>query len=422
MSVLYQRPNGQPPNGPRPKSLRRVKPSRVVQALRIATLWGSSAAVTFAALTLWASFGAGRDEAGRTDVAAGGAGRVVSEAAPRDTAAPATMPSAIEIPLFLNEDATSAVPSAHGPTGTQALEERVREGERRRQATMDAAAAMGVELRRLEQALAERDRRIEQLTEHEQGLTRIVGHLEQRLATLHEQTRDAEGLIQNWTENRVAAVSALLTTVGVDSDLFLQRALRDGRTEAAAALTQAGETGSGGPLELFDDDTIALAAPTAGAPLVTDIDRMAAAQRLVSHLPLVAPLDYYSLTSGFGRRKDPLTGQVANHGGLDMIAAGGSEILATAPGIVTHAGPAGAYGNMVEIDHGLGFVTRYGHLKKVGVAAGDEVSFRQAIGVIGSTGRSTGRHLHYEVMIDGVRRDPSRFLEAGRQIVALFKS
>ena len=75
---------------------------------------------------------------------------------------------------------------------------------------------------------------------------------------------------------------------------------------------------------------------------------------------------------------------------------------------------------MVEIDHGMGVVTRYAHLKKVSVAAGDEVEFRQAVGIIGSTGRSTALHLHYEVRIDDVAYDPTRFLDAGRLLVGIF--
>jgi murein DD-endopeptidase MepM/ murein hydrolase activator NlpD len=75
---------------------------------------------------------------------------------------------------------------------------------------------------------------------------------------------------------------------------------------------------------------------------------------------------------------------------------------------------------MVEIDHGMGVITRYGHLKSVAVAVGDEVSFRQKIGVIGTTGRSTSRHLHYEVRVDGAPHDPGRFLDAGRYLVAIF--
>ena len=91
----------------------------------------------------------------------------------------------------------------------------------------------------------------------------------------------------------------------------------------------------------------------------------------------------------------------------------GAEIRATAAGRVVHAGPMGGYGNMVEIDHGNGLATRYGHMSEVLVAEGEEVKVGAVLGRIGSTGRSTGPHLHYEVRIDGEPVDPERFLKAG---------
>jgi murein DD-endopeptidase MepM/ murein hydrolase activator NlpD len=87
---------------------------------------------------------------------------------------------------------------------------------------------------------------------------------------------------------------------------------------------------------------------------------------------------------------------------------------------VVHAGPLGPYGNTVEIDHGMGVTTRFGHMKSVTVEVGQPVGYRDVIGVIGSTGRSTGRHLHYEVRIDGDPYDPAKFLNAGRYLVWAF--
>ena len=154
---------------------------------------------------------------------------------------------------------------------------------------------------------------------------------------------------------------------------------------------------------------------------VTDnLVRLGALQKLASSLPLAAPLDQFQVTSTYGKRKDPFNKSLAFHSGLDLGAPRGSEVLAAAPGTIVTAGPAGPYGNMVEIDHGMGVLTRYGHLKSVKVAVGDEVGFRQPIGVIGNTGRSTSRHLHYEIHVDGAPYDPSRFLEAGRYLIAIF--
>ena len=96
----------------------------------------------------------------------------------------------------------------------------------------------------------------------------------------------------------------------------------------------------------------------------------------------------------------------------------GSDIRATAAGRVVHAGWMGGYGQMVEIDHGNGLATRYGHMSQVDVDEGDEVKAGEVIGHVGSTGRSTGPHLHYEVRVDGVAVDPSRYLKAGHLLNA----
>ena len=151
-----------------------------------------------------------------------------------------------------------------------------------------------------------------------------------------------------------------------------------------------------------------------------NIERLSALQRLARSLPLGSPLDHFELSSGYGKRRDPFTRGWAFHAGLDFRAPAGSKILATAPGLVVHAGRSGPYGKMVEIDHGMGVVTRYGHMKSISVAVGDEVDLRQEIGVIGNSGRSTSLHLHYEIRIDGDAHDPARFLDAGRLLVGVF--
>jgi murein DD-endopeptidase MepM/ murein hydrolase activator NlpD len=122
-------------------------------------------------------------------------------------------------------------------------------------------------------------------------------------------------------------------------------------------------------------------------------------------LPGVAP------SSGFGRRLDPFTGRPARHTGLDYAAPHGSPVLASAGGRVRRAGPYGAYGRTVEIDHGGGLVTRYGHLSRILVRKGDVLLPGQQIATVGSTGRSTGPHLHFEVLQDGTAVRPELFLD-----------
>jgi murein DD-endopeptidase MepM/ murein hydrolase activator NlpD len=126
--------------------------------------------------------------------------------------------------------------------------------------------------------------------------------------------------------------------------------------------------------------------------------------------PVVGEVEF---TSGFGVRSDPFLGRPAMHTGLDFRAATGDPVRATANGKVASSGWAGGYGRMVEIDHGNGLSTRYGHLSEIGVKVGDVVKIGQVIGAVGSTGRSTGPHLHYETRIDGEAVDPQKFLRAG---------
>ena len=135
--------------------------------------------------------------------------------------------------------------------------------------------------------------------------------------------------------------------------------------------------------------------------------------RVVATLPLRRPLDgALDVTSPFGPRVDPFLGRAAMHTGIDLHEAEGDAVRATGDGTVTMAGPDGGYGNLVEIDHGAGLVTRYGHLSRVLVAPGQHVAAGALVGEVGATGRATGPHLHYETRIAGEPVDPARFLKA----------
>jgi murein DD-endopeptidase MepM/ murein hydrolase activator NlpD len=122
------------------------------------------------------------------------------------------------------------------------------------------------------------------------------------------------------------------------------------------------------------------------------------------------------IMSGFGVRIDPFLSRPAMHTGLDFRANVGDPILVTANGTVTTAGWTGGYGKMVEADHGNGFSTRYGHMSEIDVKVGQQVKLGQSLGKVGTTGRSTGPHLHYETRIDGEAVDPQRFLSAGSKL------
>jgi murein DD-endopeptidase MepM/ murein hydrolase activator NlpD len=137
---------------------------------------------------------------------------------------------------------------------------------------------------------------------------------------------------------------------------------------------------------------------------------------LMKRLPLAAPLDYFSISSHYGKRRDPINKRWAKHYGLDFGGAKRTSVYVTAPGRVTYAGRKGKYGKYIEVDHGFGFKTRYGHLNKILVKRGQKVDYRTKIGLMGSTGRSTGPHLHYEILVKGKQKNPWRFIKAGRYV------
>jgi murein DD-endopeptidase MepM/ murein hydrolase activator NlpD len=136
------------------------------------------------------------------------------------------------------------------------------------------------------------------------------------------------------------------------------------------------------------------------------------------HIPLTVPVSGAGVepTSGFGARVDPFTRRYAFHSGIDFAGPWGAQVRATAPGTVTFVGSRGGYGNMIEIDHGMGIHTRYGHLSTITVRTGMKIEKDAAIGRLGSTGRSTGPHVHYEVWYEDKVRNPVNFIEAGRHV------
>ena len=135
-------------------------------------------------------------------------------------------------------------------------------------------------------------------------------------------------------------------------------------------------------------------------------------------IPSVQPVGKLLFTSNFGIRSDPFRGTAAMHAGVDIPGPTGTPIYATADGIVSNADRRGAYGNLVEINHGKNIATRYGHLSKILVANGSRVQRGQLIALMGSTGRSTGPHLHYEVRIDGHAVNPVPFLTSADYLLA----
>lgn len=146
---------------------------------------------------------------------------------------------------------------------------------------------------------------------------------------------------------------------------------------------------------------------------MSDMRAMATAAR---GLPFFRPTSAAAQSSSYGVRLDPFTRRPAFHSGLDFPGASFTPIYSTAPGVVSFTGVRSGYGNTVEIDHGGGFKTRYAHLAAYSVSVGQRVTVGQRIASMGSTGRSTGPHLHYEVWVNGRAQNPNRFLKAGEYV------
>lgn len=136
-------------------------------------------------------------------------------------------------------------------------------------------------------------------------------------------------------------------------------------------------------------------------------------------IPSAKPVENVLLTSGFGVRSDPFRGGRAMHAGVDIPGAHATPIYATADGFVGRAGRHGGYGNLVEVNHGRGIQTRYGHLSSITVVPGTRVKRGQLIGLMGSTGRSTGTHLHYEVRLEGRAINPMPFMQNSDYLLAM---
>ena len=148
----------------------------------------------------------------------------------------------------------------------------------------------------------------------------------------------------------------------------------------------------------------------------SDMGAMRALNTAAERLPFGRPTGAPQLSSSYGVRLDPFTHRPAFHSGLDFPSAMYTPIYTTAPGVVSFTGVRSGYGNTVEVDHGGGFKTRYAHLSAIGVRVGQRVAIGQRVASMGSTGRSTGPHLHYEVWSDGRAQNPNRFLRAGQYV------
>lgn len=193
---------------------------------------------------------------------------------------------------------------------------------------------------------------------------------------------------------------------------------------APARVAAQGRTGIGGPYEPVPAEggtspTKVRQADPQFKALFNSWQRLDQLQTGIVSIPSARPVDIVTVNSGFGVRSDPFRGGRAMHAGVDMPGPVGTPIYATADGRVGRSGWYGGYGNLVELEHGRGIQTRYGHLSSILVAPGTRVKRGQVIGLMGSTGRSTGSHLHYEVRIDGRAVNPIPFLQTSDYLLAM---
>ena len=237
-------------------------------------------------------------------------------------------------------------------------------------------------------------------------LTGRIGDLESQLGSIQRSQQTIVERLGARTRNGVDEVEKTVTVTGVDVDGLL--------LIAAYELS-----GQGGPFIPVKEPPTEQGGeqPMANvASLDGEVGRLETLQLVLRTPPLTAPVDHYFIVSNFGIRRDPFNGRLAFHTGLDMSNALLSPVLSTSPGVVVYASWMGGNGRLVEIDHGLGVHTRYGHLARIDVKVGDTVGYRQQIGLLGSSGRSTGPHVHYEVLVNGRPVDPMNFLKAGRYV------
>ncbi|TIX49178.1 M23 family metallopeptidase [Alteraurantiacibacter aquimixticola] len=172
----------------------------------------------------------------------------------------------------------------------------------------------------------------------------------------------------------------------------------------------------GGPLEMLASDADGSLDPRFER-LALSLSRMSSLERGLSEIPQVMPADMRTISSGFGYRRDPFNGRAAMHRGLDFRGPHGAPILAAADGRVSFVGNKSGYGRVVEITHGNGMMTRYAHMSAWDAQVGQHVDAGDQIGRIGSTGRSTGPHLHFEVHINGRAVNPRPFLETAPDVL-----
>lgn len=251
------------------------------------------------------------------------------------------------------------------------------------------------------------------LNDGQSPLVARISFLENRIDEIKSENEQLVSAIRERTEDKMELFEDIINTTGLNISTLEKQVTLKPRVSAAVDSPKEEDKqrfdNQGGPFVPFDSTSFS----DEDKELLGNMDRLAVLHNIVKALPIEKPIKNAQEMSPFGRRIDPFTGRSAMHTGIDLSAPEGAKIYAPNDGKVVAATRKGAYGNMVDIDHGLGLVTRFGHLSQILVQEGDKVRKGQIIGVQGSTGRSTGSHLHYEVRYNNIPLNPAKFLKAG---------
>jgi murein DD-endopeptidase MepM/ murein hydrolase activator NlpD len=237
----------------------------------------------------------------------------------------------------------------------------------------------------------------------------------------------AQARAQAAAADRPADQVARLEAIAARQDVLVRSmtAAVTGRAERAelalrkVGLKASAQMAQGGPFLPWPEKRVKPSGDPALGQLIAALTRMEQLESLLLSLPSDLPAEGMELSSGFGVRYDPFNGERAMHAGLDFRGAVGTPIRTAAAGRVSFVGVKNGYGNVVEVDHGHGLLTRYAHLSAFGVREGQAVQSGDRIALMGSTGRSTGPHLHFEVRVNGTAVNPRPFLEANRDVLEI---
>ncbi len=255
---------------------------------------------------------------------------------------------------------------------------------------------------------------LSQLSGHKHGAVfDRIAFLEKTVEDIKHEHETIIAAIEETAQGRLSQLEEIVKMTGLNAqkaESIVRKAVEEDVADADADDAQ--DTPRGGPYDSVNENLL----KSYNKGLYSDLKRLVVLDELVKFMPLAEPMRDYRITSGYGVRVDPFRRRPANHHGIDFAGPSNAKVYSANDGVVKRAGRVGAYGLLVEIDHGAEITTRYGHLSKVLVEKGQKIRKGQVIGIQGSTGRSTGAHLHYEVRFQGATINPKNFLKAGKHV------